>query len=91
MFKCKRRNIAYTCAVDSVPVVDVPGLFVEMEDHVGISIVEFAMMVLWLSDWLELLDSVDFKVFGSCLSEECVGFGSACSYVFVTFVSVEDV
>ena len=91
MFKCKRGNIAYTCAVDSVPVVDVPGFLVELEDHVRISVVEFAMMVGWLSDWLELLDSVDFKVFGSCLSEECVGFGSACCNVCVTFVSVENV
>ena len=74
-----------------MPVVDVPGLFVKFEDHIGISIVELAMMLLWLSDWLELLDSIDFKVFGSCLSEECVGFGSACSYVFITLVSIEDV
>ena len=83
--------LAYTCAVDSVPVVDVPGFLVELEDHVRISVVEFAMMVGWLSDWLELLDSVDFKVFGSCLSEECVGFGSARCNVCVTFVSVENV
>jgi hypothetical protein len=49
------------------------------------------MMVGWLSDWLELLDSVDFKICGSCLSEECVGFGSARCNVCVTFVSVENV
>ena len=62
MFKCKRRNIAYTCAVDSVPVVDVPGLVVELEDHIGVSVVELAVMVGGLFDWLELFNSVDFEV-----------------------------
>ena len=88
MFKCKRRNIAYTCAVDSVPVVDVPGLVIELEDHIGVSVVELAVMVGGLFDWLELFDSVDFEVFGSCLSEEGISFGSQLSHVLVALVSI---
>ena len=78
----------YTRAVDSMPVVDIPCLVIELEHDIGISIVELAVVVVWLSDRLKLLDSVDFEVFGSCLSEEGISFGSQLSHVLVALVSI---
>jgi hypothetical protein len=45
-------------------------------------------MVGGLFDWLELFNSVDFEVLGSCLSEEGISFGSQLSHVLVALVSV---
>ena len=49
----------YTCTVDSVPVVDVPGLLIELQDHVRVTIIELAVVLGWLPDGLKLLNSVD--------------------------------
>ena len=78
----------YTRAVDSMPVVDVPCLVIELEHDIGIPVIELAVVIVWLSLWLKLLDSVDFEVLGSRLSEECIGLCPQLLHVFVTLVSV---
>ena len=59
MFYRVDRKKTYTCTVDSMPVVDVPGLLIELQDHVRVTIIELAVVLGWLPDGLKLLNSVD--------------------------------